>query len=263
MMRLEGKTAIVYGGAGALGGAAAQAFAREGAGVHLVGRSQAKLDAAARAIAEIGGEAHVAAFDVLDLAAVERHASEVARAGSIDVALLAVGIPHVQGVPLAELSAKDFLHPIDSYMRAHINVAKALAPHMMRQRDGVAIAISTQGSVLGFPGALGFGTACAAIEGFTRHLAAELGAHGARAVCIRSDAIPEASAQGSHSQSVFAPLAAKQGMSVQQMLAESAKTKPLQRMATLKEFGACAVFAATARSMTGAVINITAGAAYD
>lgn len=262
-MRLEGKIAIVYGGAGALGGAAARAFAREGARVHLVGRSQEKLDAAARAIAETGSEAHAAALDVLDLAAVERHASDVASAGSIDVALVAVGIPHVQGVPLAELSAEDFLHPIDNYMRAHFNVARAVAPYMMRQQDGVAITISTQASVLGFPGALGFGTACAAIEGFTRHLAAELGARGARAVCIRSDAIPEASAQGSHSQAVFAPLAAKRGMSVQQMLDESANTKPLQRMATLAEFGACAVFAAAARSMTGAVINITAGAAYD
>ena len=260
MMRLEGRTAIVYGGAGALGGAAARAFARVGARVHLVGRTQAKLDAAA---AEIGGEAHAAALDVLDLAAVERHAAEVASTGAIDVALVAVGIPHVQGVALLDLRAADFLHPIDSYMRAHFNVAKAVGPHMMRQREGAVITISTQASVLGFPGALGFGTACAAIEGFTRHLAAELGAHGARAVCIRSDAIPEASAQGSHSQAVFAPLAAKQGISVQQMLAESAKMKPLPRMATLEEFGACAVFAASVPAMTGAVINITAGAAYD
>lgn len=262
-MRLEGKTAIVYGGAGALGGAAAQAFAREGARVHLVGRSQARLDAAAQVIRETGGQAHAAAFDVLDLSAVVHHAAEVARDGPIDIALVAVGIPHVQGIALAELSAEDFLHPIDTYTRAHFNVAKAAAPHMMRQRDGVVIAISTQGAVLGFPGALGFGTACAAIEGFTRQLAADLGAHGARAVCIRSDAIPEASAQGSHSQAVFGPVAAKQGLSVQEMLAEIAKTKPLQRMATLAEFGACAVFAATARAMTGAVINITAGAAYD
>lgn len=262
-MRLEGKSAIVYGGAGALGGAAAQAFARDGARVHLVGRSQARLDAATQAIHETGGQAHTAAFDVLDLSAVERHAAELARDGAIDIALVAVGVPHVQGIVLAELSAEDFLHPIDTYARAHFNVAKAVAAHIMRQQDGVAITISTQGSVLGFPGVLGFGTACAAIEGFTRQLAADLGAHGARAVCIRSDAIPEASAQGSHSQAVFAPVADKRGLSVQEMLAASAKTKPLQRMATLAEFGACAVFAATAHSMTGAVINITAGAAYD
>ncbi|MGH6950000.1 MAG: SDR family NAD(P)-dependent oxidoreductase [Vitreimonas sp.] len=258
-MRLEGKTAIVYGGSGALGGAAAQAFAREGARVHLVGRTQEKLEARARAIRDGGGEAHVAALDVLDLAAVERHAAGLA---GVDIALVAVGIAHVQGVPLAELGADDFMHPVESYMRAHINVAKAVAPHMMRQQDGVVMAISTQGAVLGFPGALGYGVACAAIEGFTRQLAADLGAHGARAVCIRSDAIPEASAQGSHSQEVFAPIAAGLGLSVQEMLAEAAKGKPLKRMATLAEFGESAVFAATARSMTGAAINITAGAAY-
>jgi 3-oxoacyl-[acyl-carrier protein] reductase len=46
-MLLAGKTAVVYGGSGAIGGAAARVFAREGATVHLAARTEGPLKAAA------------------------------------------------------------------------------------------------------------------------------------------------------------------------------------------------------------------------
>ncbi|NUS16083.1 MAG: SDR family NAD(P)-dependent oxidoreductase, partial [Streptomyces sp.] len=52
---LDGKNAVVYGGGGAIGGAVARVFAREGARVFIAGRTQAKLDAVARDIAAAGG----------------------------------------------------------------------------------------------------------------------------------------------------------------------------------------------------------------
>jgi NAD(P)-dependent dehydrogenase (short-subunit alcohol dehydrogenase family) len=52
---LENKNAVIYGGGGAIGGAIARVFAREGARVFIVGRTQAKLDAVARDIAAAGG----------------------------------------------------------------------------------------------------------------------------------------------------------------------------------------------------------------
>jgi 3-oxoacyl-[acyl-carrier protein] reductase len=53
-MLLDGKIAIVHGGGGAMGGAVARAFAREGATVHLAGRTLAKLEKVAADIAEAG-----------------------------------------------------------------------------------------------------------------------------------------------------------------------------------------------------------------
>lgn len=50
-MLLQSKIAIVYGGGGAVGGATAQTFAREGASVHLVGPTRTKLEAVAANIA--------------------------------------------------------------------------------------------------------------------------------------------------------------------------------------------------------------------
>src|SRR5688572_16813761 len=104
-MMLKDKVAVVYGGGGAIGGASARAFAREGATVFLAGRTREKLEAVAQEIADAGGRADVAVLDALDLDQMTRHARRVVEeAGHIDVALGAVGIVHVQGTPLTELS---------------------------------------------------------------------------------------------------------------------------------------------------------------
>ena len=87
-MLLDGKNAIIYGGAGAIGSAVARAFAREGARVFLAGRTQATLDAVAGDIRAAGGRADTATLDALDEAQVGAHADAVAaEAGSIDVAM--------------------------------------------------------------------------------------------------------------------------------------------------------------------------------
>ena len=81
---LDGKTAVIHGGGGAIGGAVARAFAGAGAHVYLAGRTRARLDAVADEI----GAAGVAEVDVLDERAVAAHADAVAaEAGGIDVAL--------------------------------------------------------------------------------------------------------------------------------------------------------------------------------
>jgi 3-oxoacyl-[acyl-carrier protein] reductase len=106
-MLLENKKAVIYGGGGAIGGAVARAFAREGATVYLAGRTLAGLDLVAQEISAAGGKAETAEVDVMDEKAVDSHADAVsARAGGIDIALNAVGIAHVQGIPFAELPSR-------------------------------------------------------------------------------------------------------------------------------------------------------------
>lgn len=65
-MLLEGKNAVIYGAGGAIGGAVATAFAREGATVHLTGRTLAPLEAVAERIRAEGGAAATAQVDALD-----------------------------------------------------------------------------------------------------------------------------------------------------------------------------------------------------
>ena len=65
-MLLEDKNAVIYGAAGAIGGAVARAFAREGASVFLTGRTQAKLGEVAEEIRSAGGVAETAQVDALE-----------------------------------------------------------------------------------------------------------------------------------------------------------------------------------------------------
>jgi NAD(P)-dependent dehydrogenase (short-subunit alcohol dehydrogenase family) len=263
---LEDRNAVVYGGGGAVGGAIARAFAQQGARVFLAGRTPAKLEAVARDIGRDGGAAETDQVDAQDERAVEKHADGVAaKAGSIDISVNAIGIPHVQGPPLAELSLEDFALPITGYTRTNFITAKAAARHMTKRGSGVILTISTPGSRMVGTGYLGYGVTCAAVEAFSRLLAADLGPSGIRVLCLQPHAIPEAAAMGSHSARVFRPVAERAGTTVEEMLAGAAGATLLKRLPTLEDVGHVAAFLASdlAAAMTGTVANLTCGALVD
>jgi 3-oxoacyl-[acyl-carrier protein] reductase len=259
-MMLEGKTALIYGGGGAIGGAVARAFVAAGAHFHLAGRSRARLEAVAN---DIGAAADVAELDALDERAVVAHADAVAAdAGGIDIALNAVSFPYAQGTLLADLAVEEVMHPIDAFLRSNLITAKATARHMTARRSGAILTLSTAGSRFARPGNLGFGTTCAAIEQMTQRLAVELGPSGVRVVCLRPTAIADAAYHGSYTAEVFAPLAAAAGVSVEQMLAQWGEDQTLLgRLPTLAQVADAAVFLASDRAgaITGAVTDLSSG----
>jgi 3-oxoacyl-[acyl-carrier protein] reductase len=263
---LQDKRAVVHGAGGAIGGAVARAFAGAGAKVFLAGRTRARLDAVARDIVAAGGFAEVAVVDALDEKAMLHHADGVAaQAGGIDIAFNAVGVLHVQGRPLSALSLEDYFLPVQTYTRSNFLTAKAVAPHMAKQGGGVIISVSTPASRLPGPGYLGHAVACAGVEALTRHMAGELAAFNIRSVCIRSHAIPEAAAAGSHSHEVFRPVAESMGMTVEQMLAGKPPGLLVKRLPSLDQMASTAVFIASdhAGAMTGAVVNLSGGVTLD
>jgi NAD(P)-dependent dehydrogenase (short-subunit alcohol dehydrogenase family) len=259
-MLLADKVAVIHGGGGAVGGAVARAFADAGARVHLTGRSRVRLDAVAR---DIGGAAHVAVVDALDERAVAEHADAVvAEAGGIDLALNAVSFSFAHDRPFTELGVEDVLHPIDVHLRANLITVRAVAGHMAARGSGTILTLSSGASRVANPGALGYGTACAAIEAMTERLAVELGPQGVRAVCLRAHLIGDAPAHGSYTGELFARRAAAAGVSVEQLLAMAPlDVTLLGRLPTLAEIADAAVFVASdlARSITGSVIDLTAG----
>ena len=139
-MMLENKTAAIYGGGGAIGGAVARAFAQAGARAYLAGRSRARLEKVAN---DIGDAAGVAEVDALDERAVADHADAVAAdAGGIDIALNAVSFPFVHDTPLAELAVDEVMHPIDAFLRTNLITTKAVARHMTARRSGTILTLS-------------------------------------------------------------------------------------------------------------------------
>lgn len=257
---LEGKTALIHGGGGAIGGAVARGFAAAGATVYLAGRTRARLEAVADDI----GAAGVAEVDVLDERGVAEHADAVAgEAGAIDIAVNAASFPYASA-PVAKLAVEELMHPIDSFLRSNLITAKAVARHMTARGSGAILTLSTAGSRFARPGNLGFGTACAAIEQMSQRLAAELGPAGVRVVCLRPHAASDAPANGSYTGEVLAPLAAASGVGVEEMLARWGEDQTLLgRLPTLAQVADAAAFLASdqAGAITGAVVDLTCGSA--
>jgi 3-oxoacyl-[acyl-carrier protein] reductase len=252
-MLLENKTAVIYGGGGHVGGAMAEAFAREGATVHLAGRTEATLAAVAGRIADAGGQAHVAVLDALDEAAVDAHAAEVvARSGAIDVSVNVISDQDVQGTPMVELDVADYLRPIEVSVRSKFLTARAAARHMVKQGSGVILTFGGrfEWSVAKQVHVGGMGVTFDAVEGMRRQLAAELGPHGIRVVTLCTGGLPES-----------IPDEYPGAESLRRWLVDQTVTG---RAATLADVGNLAAFTASdlARPVIGTV-NMSAGSVLD
>ena len=145
-MLLDDKNAVIYGGAGSIGSAAAKAFAREGARVFLAGRTAETLDAVAEEIRAAGGTADTAIVDALDERAVDEHADTVAtEAGGLDVCFNVIAHPYTHEVPFQEMEVDDFLAPVEVAVRTTFLTARAAARHMIPKRSGVIMAFGGPG----------------------------------------------------------------------------------------------------------------------
>jgi len=187
-MLLDTKTAIVYGAGGAIGSAVARAYAREGADVHLAGRTLATLEEVAQRIRHDRGAAHVAQVDVLDRAAVTQHADAVAASGGIDICFNATSNDDVQGTPLLAMQFEEFLRPVTKAVTAHFNIATAVGRHMTGRGRGVILVMA--GGREAIPRLGGSHVAWAALAGLCRQLAAEFGPHGVRVSWLLSPGSP-------------------------------------------------------------------------
>ena len=251
-MLLEGKNTVVHGGGGAIGGAVARAFAREGARVFLAGRTRERLEEVAAGIRAAGGAAETAVVDALDRAAVDAHADAVAAwAGSIDVCMNVISHGDVQGTPMVEMSVEDYLRPVETAVRTTFLTSTAAGRHMIRQGSGVILAFGGSGDPLRDYYLGGLQVAFEAIESMRRQLSSELGRHGVRFVTLRTGGIPETIPVGMDGREAI--------------VADIAKLTMLGRTATLEDVGNVAAFVASdrARTMTAATANISCGALID
>jgi NAD(P)-dependent dehydrogenase (short-subunit alcohol dehydrogenase family) len=263
-MMLKDKVAVIYGAAGAIGGAVARAFAHEGAKLFLTGRLRAPVEAVAKDIVSAGGWAEAAEVDALDEQAVDKHLQSVIdKVGRVDISFNAVGIPNAKilGVPLVELSVEQFSLPITTSATSYFLTARLAARRMVANKSGVIMTVTATHSRTGIPLVGGYGPAQAAKEALTRGLSAELAPQGIRVIGLRPYAMPESGTI----KEAFEPRAKASGMTWEQwqeMLAS--KTHP-RRLMTLAEMANVAVFMASdkASGMTGTIVNLTMGSLDD
>jgi NAD(P)-dependent dehydrogenase (short-subunit alcohol dehydrogenase family) len=260
-MLLEKKTAIIYGAGGAIGSAVAAAFAREGAILYLTGRNLGPVEAAADRVraAGHGPEVHVARVDAMVEDEIEAHADSVDP--GIDISFNAVGLDHFQGIPFVDLDRDRFAEPLTARLVTHFLTARAAARRMATRGGGVILMLTATPAKMALPYSASFGVACAAVEALARSLAAEVGPHGVRVVCLRSAGSPDSPGVGL----AFEARARALGITAEEVRQSIEDEIPLRRMPRLADVADAAVIMAAdhSRALTATVLNVTGGATPD
>jgi NAD(P)-dependent dehydrogenase (short-subunit alcohol dehydrogenase family) len=259
-MLLENKNAIIYGAGGGIGGGVARTFAREGARVFLTGRTREKLEKVVAEIKAGGGSAEAAVVDALDQKAVEKHVEAVVkRAGSVDISFNLISRGDVQGIPLMDMTASDFLHAAVTGLTSHFLTARAAARRMIDQGSGVILMLTSASSGGGMPMMGSTPAADAAMETFMRCLAAEVGPRGVRVLGLWTAGVPETlSLEAISAVNSTLQMDAK---GLESLIEGFAAMTMLRRAPALAQVAEVAAFLASDRAgaMTATMTNVTCG----
>ncbi len=178
MFSLAGKTALVTGATGGLGGAIARAFAAQGAKVAVSGTRLEPLEAVA---AEIGGAA--LPCDLGDTAAVDALVGRAEEAvGPLDILVSNAGVTK-DGL-LLRMKDEDWDRVIALNLSAYFRLSRAALKGMMKRRAGRIIGITSVVGVTGNPGQANYAASKAGMIGFTKSLAQEVASRNVTANCI-------------------------------------------------------------------------------
>lgn len=263
MSGLTDKVAVVYGAGGAIGGAVARAFAREGARLFLAGHRMAPLEGVAKDIVSAGGIAEVAEVDALDEQDMDKHLqSVVARAGRIDISFNAMGSSPARyaGASLVDMDLKQFSMPIMSYATSYFLTARLAARRMLPAKSGVIMTVTAPPARIGARSG-GYAPAQAAKEALTRCLSVELAPQGIRVVCLQLTAMPETQTI----REIFEIRARESALTWEQFTGYLAGMTHPRRVLTLAEMANVAAFVASdkAGGVMGTAVNLTMGAQDD
>ncbi|MEO0915837.1 MAG: SDR family oxidoreductase [Pseudomonadota bacterium] len=174
-MRLEGKTALVTGGASGFGRGIAQRFAAEGARVTVLDIDTAGGDAVA---AELGG--HFVPADVSDARDVEHgFAKAVEAMGRIDIVVNNAGWSH-RNQPMLEVDYATFRKVFAINVDAIFHMTHCAVPHWRQIGSGVMVNIGSTAVISPRPGLTWYNASKGAVNTLTRSLAAELAPEGIR-----------------------------------------------------------------------------------
>lgn len=249
--RLQGKVAIITGGAHGIGRAYAQRFAAEGSLVVIADLDLTTAEVVAKEITADGGSAQAVAIDVTDPGAIEAAVSEVLSAhGRIDILLNNAAMFSV--VPMSRVGFDELdIDEWDAMMATNVKgtwlMCRAVAPSMRSQQSGKIINISSGTAFKGTNSQIHYVTSKAAVLGFTRTLARELGRDG---ICVNAIAPGNTLSEEVPDEGTVT------------MRQSAIATRALRRLETPQDIVGAAVFLASSDSdfITGQTIVVDGGA---
>jgi NAD(P)-dependent dehydrogenase (short-subunit alcohol dehydrogenase family) len=181
--RLAGKTALVTGATGSLGGAIARAFAAEGAHVAASGRDAERGAALVDEITAAGGRAGFIAIDLDGSAAASRElAAGATKGGRVDILVNNAGIFPGDKTPDTDEETFDRVFAVN--VKAPFFLTAALAPAMAERGEGAIVNLGSWVARLAVPVGALYASSKGALETLTRAWAAEFGPSGVRVNAI-------------------------------------------------------------------------------
>jgi 3-oxoacyl-[acyl-carrier protein] reductase len=243
MFDLTGRTALVTGASGGIGGAIARALHRQGATVAISGTRRDALDTLA---GELADRVHVFPCDLADKDQVEKLVPEVEQAlTQLDILVNNAGI--TRDNIFVRLKDEDWDQVIAVDLTAGFRLARAAARGMMRRRFGRIIGITSIVGVTGNAGQGNYAAAKAGMIGMAKALAHEVAPRNVTVNCI---------APGFVGTAMTAVLNEKQREAI-------LATVPARRLGTGEEVAAAAVFLASneAAYVTGHTLHVNGGMA--
>ena len=243
MFDLTGKTALVTGASGGLGGAIARALHVQGASVALSGTRRDALEGLA---AELKSRAHVTACDLSDSASIEPLvAAAEAALGSLDILVNNAGI--TRDNLFMRMKDADWDSVLAINLTAAFRLSRAALKGMMRRRYGRIINIASVVGVTGNPGQGNYAAAKAGLIGMSKALAAEVASRGITVNCIAPGFIVSPMTEA---------LSGKQRETI-------LGSVPMGRLGEAPEIAAAAVYLASAEAsyVTGQTLHVNGGMA--
>jgi 3-oxoacyl-[acyl-carrier protein] reductase len=257
--KLEGKVALITGGAKGMGGTIAELFAMEGATLALAARSVADLDAELRRIrgevADVEGTSIEA--DVTDEASTQAMvATALDRFGRIDILVNTAGVIGPIETPAHEVPVEDFQYVIDVNTKGTFLTNKAVLPSMIERKQGKIVNIAGTSSLRGYRNRVSYSASKWAVRGITRTIALEAGAYGINVNCVSPGPI-----FGDRMDKIIRGKAEKQGKSYEQVFEDYLSEQAIKRFTSAVDIAYACLFLASeeSRQVTGQCLTVDGG----
>jgi 3-oxoacyl-[acyl-carrier protein] reductase len=191
-MNRNGQVAVITGGGGVIGGAAARLFSRDGAVVALCDIREDELEKAAREIVSAGGKAVAIKTDI-------RSPDEIGRAvekikglyGRIDVLVNAAGGSAREDIaPIHQMKPDVIERILTVNLHGALYFCRAVAETMINQKQGKIVNVASVVGIRGLARLGDYAAAKAGVIAFTQSLAMELGPYGVNVNCVSPGLVP-------------------------------------------------------------------------
>ncbi|PZX15011.1 NAD(P)-dependent dehydrogenase (short-subunit alcohol dehydrogenase family) [Palleronia aestuarii] len=166
-LQIKGKTALITGGSGGLGFAAARLLHAEGVSLTL---TDLDADALERAASELGDDVATHAADLTDTAQIGALADKLREAGGCDILVHAAGVTGEKGDPL-EMTDEEYHRVWETNFLSAVRLARAMVPQMAEKGWGRMVCVTSENAVQPYVEEAVYNTAKAALLNFTKGLA--------------------------------------------------------------------------------------------